>query len=272
MAVKNKKNNYTFKKNRARYAKKMNTEKAEKLAEELNYVGSDESSYVGDNDDTLSFSGGARSFLTEKHSDLRFGFKLTNVTAAQKVIAIACGDFPTAATVATYSGETVDALLTDGTLAGADAAIVTAVASNPKLTIAHLQRFVRKNATAVMEIVIQSNSDEAWKEKVTIIKANPFFPAETKYLDLNDYLDQYQIQSKKITIPVQEVFPDFQMDDQAIILLPIGGTETVAVTGVSLQVTFKMGAINNQAGALPKKRKKALANASRLLSARRRMS
>lgn len=240
--------------------------------EEMNYVGSDESNYVGDQDETVSFSGGARSFLTEQHSDLRYGFKLTNVTAGTKVVAIAYGDFPTTATISTYTGETVDALLTDGTIAGAAAAILTATASNPKLTIAHLQRFVKKNPTALVEIVLQANSDEAWKEKLTIIKANPFFPAETKYLDLNDFLDQYQQQSKKITIPVQKVFPDFQMDDQAIILLPIGGTDTVAVTGVSIQVTLKIGAISNLAGSLSKKRTKALKNAARLVSKRRRMA
>lgn len=249
----------------------MNTQEIEKLANELNYVGSEESSYVGDNDDNLSFSGGARSFLTEKHSDLRYGFKVTNVMAGKKVVAVCFGDFPTAAAITTYTGETVDALLTDGTLAGAAAAILSAEAANPKLTIAHLSRFTKKNPTALIEIILQANSDEAWKEKVTIIKANPFFPAETKYLDLNDYLDQYQQQSKKITIPVQEVFPDFQMDDQAIILLPVGGTDVVAVTGVSIQVTLKVGAINNQAGALPKKRKKAFANATRLVNARRKM-
>ncbi len=247
-------------------------EEIEDMANELNYVGAEESNYVGDQDDTVSFSGGAKSFLTEHHSDLRFGFKLTNLMAATKVVAVAYGDFPTAATINTYTGETVDALLTDGTLAGSSSAILTGVAANPKLTIAHLQRFVKKNPTALVEIVLQANSDEAWKEKLTIIKANPFYPAETKYLDLNDYLDQYQQQSKKITIPVQRVFPDFKMDDQAIILLPIGGTDTVATTGVSIQVTFKIGAINNQAGALPKKRSKALKNATRLVKNRRRIA
>lgn len=244
-------------------------EENELMAEELNYVGAEESNYVGDNDETVSFSGGAKSFLTEHCSDLRFGFKLTNTFAATKVVALAYGDFPTTATIATYTGETVDALLSDGTIAGSSTTIVVGTAANPKLTIAHLQRFVKKNPTALVEIVLQANSDEAWKEKLTIIKANPFFPAETKYLDLNDFLDQYQQQSKKITIPVQQIFPDFQMDDQAIILLPIGGTDTVATTGVSLQVTFKIGAINNQAGALPKKRTKALKNGVRLVKARR---
>lgn len=244
-------------------------EELEEMAGELNYVGAEESAYVGSDDDTVSFSGGAKSFLTEHRSDLRYSFNLQNKMAASKVVALAYGDFPTAASITTYTGETVDALLTDGTIAGSSTTIVTATAANPKLTIAHLQRFVKKNPTALVEIVLQANSDEAWKEKLTIIKANPFFPAETKYLDLNDFLDQYQQQSKKITIPVQQIFPDFQMDDQAIILLPIAGTDTIATTGISLQVTLKVGAINNQAGALPKKRAKALKNASRLVKARR---
>jgi len=229
------------------------------LANELNYV--------GDNDDSVQFHGGAKSFLTEHRSNLRFGFKVVNASIATKVIAIAFGDFPTTASINSYTGETVDALLADGVIVAG----VTVTAANAKLKVDHLMRFVKRNPTGVVDITLQANSEEAWKEKITIIKANPFFPAETKYIDLSDFLDQYQQQAKKITIPLHKIFPDFQLDDQAIILLPVGGTDVVAVTGVSLQVTMSFGAVLNSAATLSKKRNKAHKNAPRLAAAANRI-
>jgi hypothetical protein len=179
---------------------------------ELNYVG-EEASYVGADDPSVSFNGGARSFATEHNSNLKFGYTLKNTTAGKAVVAIAFGDFPTASSVITHTGEAVDCLIADGLILGAGAAAVTAVASNPKLTIAHLLRFVKRNPTAIVNLTLQANSDEAWKEKMTIIRTNPFYPAKTEYLDLNDYLDQMAPNSKKIEVPIQRIFPDLQMDD-----------------------------------------------------------
>lgn len=226
--------------------------------------------YIGEGDDQVSFHGGAKCFLTESRSNIRFGFKLENKTTATRVIALAFGDFPTAASVNSYTGETVDGLLTDGNIVTDGVTFCTATAANSKLKIAHLQRFVAKNPSTVTEITLQANSEEAWKEKITIIKANPFYPAKTEYIDLQDFLDQYQQQAKKITIPIAKIFPDFQMDDQAVILLPIGGTNVLA-GGISLQVTMGFGGILNHAATLNTKRKKAIANGTRLVNARRAM-
>src|ERR1051325_7990117 len=118
---------------------------------ESNYEGSYEGddNYVGLGDDSLQFCGGASSFLSiGGASDLTFTFRLQNATSSKKNIALTPTYLGTAAALATASGQTVDYILADGTIA----TNITGTAGDSRVTIANFQNFTLKHPSQIAEI------------------------------------------------------------------------------------------------------------------------
>lgn len=236
---------------------------AEALARLSSYQGEDsyegedsfegEDNYVGADDDHVDFNGAGKSFLNEDRSSITYSFRLTNAAAANKVIALTPTYLGTAAALATATGETVDGVLTDGTII----TNVTGTAGNSKLTIAGLQNFIKQNPTRILEMTIVSNDTSSFEEKITYQHLSPFRSLENNTIPLTDYVDPKQFNTKKAIIPIARDYPKCQLDDQTMILIPIGGTNVVATTGVTLNVTLRLGAIVNNAVTLNKKASRA---------------
>lgn len=211
------------------------------------YEGSD--NYVGADDDHVDFNGHGKSFLNEDRSSITYSFKLQNATLVKKTVALTPTYLGTAAALALATGETVDGILTDGAIIAG----LTGTAGNSKLTIAGLQAFIKQNPTRVLEMTIVSNDTSSFEEKITFQHLSPFRALDNNTIPLTDYIKPDQFNTKKAIVPIAKEYGNVQLDDQTMILLPIGGTDTVAVTGVILNITLRLGAIMNQAGALNKK-------------------
>lgn len=208
-----------------------------------------EDNYIGADDDHVDFNGHGKSFLNEDRSSITYTFKLQNASAGRKVIALTPTYLGTAAALATATGETVDGILTDGTIITS----VTGTAGNSKLTIAGMQAFTKSNATRVLEMTIVSNDTSSFEEKITFQHLSPFRSLENNTIPLTDYVKPDQYNTKKAIVPIARDYGKVQLDDQTMILLPIGGTDVVATTGVILNVTMRLGAIINNASTLYKK-------------------
>lgn len=221
------------------------------------YAGTDKVGYTGQNDAMLSFAGkNASSFANEGMGAPVFTFKLKNASAATVVLAMGKAFYASAADAAASLGETIDGLITDGTII----TNVTAVAGNSRFKLAHILEFARKNAMRLIGFTIQTNTQEAFKENLTIVVPKPFAtPDSNTVINLQDQVRPEFLNQNKIEIPVGQVAPDLQLDDQAIILIPIGGTNVIA-GGVELGITLKFGAIANTAGSLATKARVAKQN------------
>jgi hypothetical protein len=260
------------KKNEREQRQKMTREQIERDAEqrlssynggESSYEGGNESSYEGGNnevgylgvgDDQVSFNGDPRkSFLTEQHSSVKFGYKITNATSGTVVLALTPAFFESASAITAATGETCDGIITDGTII----TNVTATALDSKHKIAPFLSFIKRNPTRAIEMIIQSNTDASYEETIIIKPVSPFRMLGNAYLPLTNYLSPDQFNSKKVIVPLHRDFPDFQFDDQNLVLLPIGGTNVVATTGVTLNITFKIGGVLNNAETLARKAGKA---------------
>lgn len=235
----------------------LNETQKQYLKQNLNFSGNP---YTGAGDPSLQFGGGASNILQES-AGLEFGFTVSNATSGSLAIAITPTYLGSAAAIATATGLTCDHILADGTIA----TNVTGTASDSNLTIANFKNWTLYNPTAITEIELQANNSAAWDENISIVRVDPFNGPGTKKLNLNRYLDQYQTNTLKITIPLLREFPSFQFDNQTAVIFTIGGTNKVATTGVSLQVRFRAGAILNTAGELANKRALAMANAARMV-------
>jgi hypothetical protein len=205
--------------------------------------------YVGLEDDHLDFGGHGKSFLNEERSSITFAFKLQNATAAKKIVALTPTYLGTAASIATATGETVDGILTDGAII----TNLTGTAGNSKLTIAGLQSFVKQNPTRILEMTIVSNDTSTFEENITYQHLSPFRTLQNNRIPLTDYIKPEQYNTKKAIVTIGRDYPDVQLNDQTAILLPIGGTDMVATTGIILNINLRLGAILNNSGALNKK-------------------
>jgi len=227
---------------------------AEAMQRLSNYDGNnyDGDNYVGMDDDAVDFQGAGRSFLTELNSNLSFGFSINNALTTRQVIALTPSFLLTAANIAAYLGQTVDGVLTDGTIKTS----VTATALQTKRKIAFLQEFIKNNPTRITEMVVQADNDGQLEEQIVLAQVSPFRDLANNVLLLTNYVDPRQLNTKKAVIPLALEFPQFQLDDQNIILLP--------VTPGTVKVTFKIGAIRNNASQLYNKAKRAYNNAQRV--------
>lgn len=215
-----------------------------------NYDGDnyDGDNYIGMNDDGVDFNGNGKSFITELNSNLTFGFSIVNATAGRQVIAITPTFLGTAAKIAAYTGETVDGILADGTIKTS----VTGASLQTKRKIEYLQNFVARNPTRVTEMTIQADNEAQLEEVITLAQLSPFRDLANNTLLLTNYVDPNQLTQKKAIVPLAIEFPEFQLDDQNVLLLP--------VTVGTVKVTFKIGAIKNPASELFRKGKKAYSN------------
>jgi hypothetical protein len=215
-----------------------------------NYDGNnyDGDNYMGMDDDGLSFAGNGKSFLTELNSNLSFGFSITNALTTTQVIALTPTFLGTAAKIASYTGQTVDAVLTDGTLKTS----VTAASLNTKRKIEYLQNFINRNPTRVIQMIIQADTDGQLEEQIVLSQISPFRDLANNTLNITDYVSPEQLTQKKAVIELALDFPQFQLDDQNVLLLPV-------VPG-TVKVTWRIGAIRNPASELFNKAKKAYRN------------
>jgi hypothetical protein len=210
--------------------------------------------YTGAGDDMLYFSGSGSSFLSEEGSSLTYSFKLQNTGADDKVIALVPTYLGTADEIANATGETVDGVLTDGTII----TDVVATAGKSKLTIAGLQKFTERNASRILDITISSNTEATFERDIVYQHLSPFRSLGNNSVPLTEYVDPDQQNSKKAIIPVGRDYPDFQLNDQTVILIPIGGTSTAGASGgEKITVTIRFGAILNMANSLQAKTEKA---------------
>jgi hypothetical protein len=229
---------------------------------ESNFEGSYEGdeSYVGLGDDALQFTN-AQSFLSVGNaSDLTFSFRLQNATSAKKVIALFPTYLGTAAALATASGQTVDYILTDGTIA----TNITGTAGDSMVTIANLQNFTLKHPSQIVEITLAANTSLAFNEVVICKELSPYRQLPGNKIPLTKYVLPDQYNNSKAVLPIWRDFPWLAGNDQLAILVPIGGTETVATTGVILDFTITFGAIRNVAAELNNKVKRASQNIQRM--------
>lgn len=224
------------------------------------YEGQDDN-YVGYGDDSLQFSGSGSSFLTAGNaSDLTFSFRLQNASESKKVIALFPTYLATAAALATASGQTVDAILTDGTIITS----VTGTASDSMVTIDNMQKFVNKHPSQIVEITISANTALAFNEVIVVKELSPFRQLPGNKIPLTKYVLPDQYNSSKVVLPIWRDFNYMAANDQLAVLLPIGGTGTVATSGVIMDVTISFGAIRNTAAELANKVKRASGNIERL--------
>jgi hypothetical protein len=198
-------------------------------------------SYLGV-DTGLSFvgkKGDGGKFVDEIGTNVSYGFSISNSNTSTKVIAINATDLATAANIAAYTGQTVDGILTDGTIL----TNVTGTPSNAKLKLAYLQNFIAKNPTRVVEMIIQSDTAAQFDEQIQIGAFSPFRTLGINSFDLTNYIDPRNLNDKKAIIPLALDAPEFQLDDQSILLIPVVAESTV-------KITFKIGLISNQADGL----------------------
>jgi hypothetical protein len=196
---------------------------------------------------SMSFAGSERSqannngaaFVKEIGTNISYSFKITNAAAADKVVALLPTFLLTAANIAAYSGQTVDGVLTDGTIATS----VTGSATDSALKIAYLQEFIKNNPTRIVEMIIQSDSAEQFSQTIVIGQASPFRKLSTNSLDLTDFTPPTNFNDKKAIIPIAVVFPEMQLDNQTLILLPVP-------TDTSVKVTLKIGLVHNPSSTL----------------------
>lgn len=227
----------------------------------LGYEGED--NYVGVEDDSVDFCGtGARSFISEADRTVPFQFKVVNTFATTKKIVLNPGYLNTTTEINDATGESVDGILADGAFLTDTGVSVTATAGRSKHKITPWLRFLKTNPHRVRQIIIESNTDLAFNETMVIQTVSPYRTMPNKYLLLTDYVKPDQYNNKKAYIDLDDV----QIDDQTLIFLNIGGTNIVATTGVSLNFTFKMGAMKNPALELDKKAKRALKNVDKMVA------
>lgn len=230
---------------------------------ESNFEGSYEGdqNYVGLGDDSLQFNGSTQSFLTVGNSsDLTFSFRLQNATASKKIIALTPTYLATAAALAVAAGQTVDYILADGTIA----TNITGTAGDSMVTIANFQNFVNKHPSQIVEITLSANTALAFNEVVVTKELSPFRQLQGNKIPLTKYVLPDQLNTSKAVIPIWRDFPWLAGNDQLAILIPIGGTNTVADTGVILDFTISFGAIRNVAAELNNKVQRATRNITQM--------
>ncbi len=225
------------------------------------YEGGDQNQYIGLNDDSVDFCGG-NSFMTEGGSAIQFTFTLTNAADSNKVIALTPTFLGSAANIATHTGETCDGVLTDGTIITS----VTGTAANSKLKIAFLQNFVLRNPSRLIRMTVKSNTEDGFLASEMVIgQASAFRSPSINRIPVTKFVNPDQYSQKKAVIDFREAgYQDMQLDDQNIILLRVSGTNVVATTGESLNITLEYGAVNNPARTLSVKAKKAFQTMERL--------
>ncbi len=226
-----------------------------------NYEGGSDN-YIGLDDDTFDFGGGANSFMSEGQSNITYTFSITNASAATRSIALLPTYLGTAAAIATATGETVDGVLTDGTIITS----VTGTAGNSKRTIAGMQAFVLYNPASLIRMTVKSNTEDGFlAQDLIYYELTPFRQPEGNQIPFTKIVDVDQYQQKKAVIDFREAGPvNMQLDNQRVLIFKIGGTNVVASVGESLTFTLEFGAINNIARTLAKKRSRAYNNISKM--------
>ena len=217
-----------------------------------NYEGGGEDNYTGEGDDMLSFSGGS-SYLGENSGTVNYKFSLTNAAAADKKIALTPTYLATAAALAVATGETVDGVLTDGTII----TNVTGTAGNSKLTIAGLQAFTLRNAAKLTRMTIVSNSATSFETDIVYQDLSPFRSLQNNRIPITKYVSPNQYNTLKGVLDLYLDYPEMQLDHQKKILITVGGTNRVATVGVTLDITLEFGVVNNVAQSLAKKSQRA---------------
>lgn len=170
------------------------------------------------------------------------------------------------------SGHMVDAVITDGTIfynQGMTDPMTGEYIPDTKNTIScqsingkiidHLN-FIKKNPTRVPEMVISSTktstgaTDTTQYSKIMIMRqVSAYRKFGDTNIDLNDFFKVEQFQSGKIVIPTANY--NLQLDNQTLLLLEIDND-------ITLNFTFKIGAISNDSSKLFNKATKAHRNIS----------
>lgn len=198
----------------------------------------------------FDFGGAPRgSFIHEARTNNFYKFSMDNsgANAVDRVIAISFAQFGSEAAIVA-AGYTLDGLLKDGAVipgAAADAQ-VTATPANPRSPINEFLSWCRWNPTRVVAMTIDSDDPDQFESFIEVFQWSPFRQLGTDFtIDVSDYYRVYQQSTKKIEVNLLSKDQSFQIDNQNIVLFPIKA-------GRKVNITLKIGAINNQSGKLKK--------------------
>ncbi|MDD2323104.1 MAG: hypothetical protein EOL88_07035 [Bacteroidia bacterium] len=152
----------------------------------------------------------------------KFGFTLANTSGASKTVILCPAHFDTmkVVTVITQDESTgevtavtntvqrtevakivaagfdADCVIDDGTIAEG----VVATPVNSKFAIRQFLDFVKLNAQIIEEITIQASNPDVFSKVLTMAQVSPLRKVGEDYVNIQDYYDQYQTQTNKITI------------------------------------------------------------------------
>lgn len=107
----------------------------------------------------------------------------------------------------------------DGTeIAGSDQENVKCTAINPAFNIRAFREFVKTNPLVVKDIIVQQEEGEGVYDQVLrVVHASPIEKKGEDYLSLNEYLSEYQNNTKKVSIRNLNL----GIDDTTLLLLNI---------------------------------------------------
>jgi hypothetical protein len=136
------------------------------------------------------------------------------------------------------AGYTVDAVLADGSFLYVDSSHAL-VGTGSGRTIKTFIDFVKLNPCRVPEVIISANDKEMYSGIMRVVKVSPFKKLPEQEISLENFFDPYQQQDKKIVINEA-----FQLDNQTLVIITIPAVVT------SVDITFRLGAIANEAARL----------------------
>lgn len=239
--------------------------------------------YDGSDDDSVDFTGGAKSFKNEIASDKRFRFTIENTTAVEKVIVLTPGSFPVLRvmvpdpTTKEYdavggaklvsvdgnpvimydnpselvkAGFPVDAVLDDGIIYK-DAEGSVSVTAPDTSRVRFLREYLKSNPSRVVRMSFTSTLKEFFDTPLVLQEVSPYRRNGEDRIELQDYFKPGQYQDNKIVVD-----KGFQLDDVTVAYMTIPA-------GCKINATLNIGAVERQGLALKRKAERAIENKGR---------
>lgn len=199
---------------------------------------------VRGSDGLINF-GGALGFDEENRITQKFTIALTNKADEEKRIVLFPGATASLKEIEEVAGFKADAIAVDGdVIINTDKqAEVTCVAKK----LAYFQRFLCKNPTRVMKILLTTKQEDQFSRDMTSTKLSPYRRLESTSFNG----DEYRSPSDSNTLMAKIDVDNLQLDDQTVL-------DIVLAPQASVNITFFMGASRNDAYTLSEQAKIAL--------------
>lgn len=216
------------------------------------FTGGYELGYDGSEDLSLSFIGGNSSFADEGRTDKTFSITVKNLGAAavDRLICLFPGFKLTAADIKDPNGNTVDAIIADGTII--DTADKQVTCNGKPGLIKDFVEFLRNVPTRFTGVRMLVNNSDQFEEDLTIQKLSPFVNLGATSITPGNYKTANQTDDKRVEIPLE----NFQLDSQTVVTFNLKA-------GREVTFTFAVGAMTNSAAELNAKAEIARKNLSR---------